>query len=169
MHDSHPLQIVLLDEFKEWLVAEHLGNLELMLVPTLCEAGLYVALTHVKCFPVSVRASLADKDAKCHIKVCTFVPTTLDTECIEGILYEQFLNELGLLLRLSLDGRFDLRRWNMDQVRIVGQQLVRLLLGIGHPCRLEPLGELALYRRLLGLDMRNRRTLVRSFRISNLH
>lgn len=140
LRDRQPLHIVLFDEFKEGLVAEHLCDFELMLVPALGEAGLNIALTHVERSPVDVRAGFADEDAKGDIEVRALLLATLNAVSVVGVLNELFLDKLSLLLGLTLNHRLNLRRLNIDQVRVVRQVLIRLLLGAGHPGRLEPLG-----------------------------
>ena len=151
------LNIVLLDEVKEWFVTEHLSDLELMLVPALVEARLDVALVHIESPPVDLSACLTNEDAKGHVEVCALVSTTLNAESVEIVLCEYLLNELRLLRGLTLYDRLDLRWGNVDQVGIVRQVVVRLLLDTWCPGGLEPFWDLTQNRWLSNLRLHVRR------------
>ena len=58
------LDLVLLQEFKERLISEHLGHFQLVLVQVLCQHCLDIANVHVEELPVRLCASLADKSAE---------------------------------------------------------------------------------------------------------
>ena len=128
-----------------------------MLVPALVEARLDVALVHIESPPVDLSAGLTNEDAKGHIEVCALVSTTLNAECVEIVLCEYLLNELSLLRGLTLDGRLDLRRGNVNQVGIVRQVVVRLLLDAWCPGGLEPFWDFAQNRWLSNLRLHVRR------------
>ena len=129
----HPLDIILLDEFKEGSVAKHLGDLKLVLVPTLRKARFHIALAHVKCLPVYLSAKLADEDTERDVKVGALVFATLDAVGVEVIFYEQLLEEVCLVWRLALDLRLFCWRLYKDQIRVVGQVHMWLLVGAWSP------------------------------------
>ena len=87
--NSHLLYAVLLHEFEERAIAEHLGNFQLMLIPVLQEASLHIAGVHIKDLPVDLGASFTNERAKGHIEMCGLLLSTVDAVCIKGILDEK--------------------------------------------------------------------------------
>ena len=90
LHDRQLLNVVLLDELKKGPVSVELRHFELVLVPVLVEAGLHVALGHVKDGPVDAGACLANENAKRHVEVRRFVLSTLHAVSVERVLLQQF-------------------------------------------------------------------------------
>lgn len=90
------LNAVLLQEFKERLVSEHLGDFELVLVPVLRQTGLDVRLLHVEELPVHSRASFAHKCSEGHVKVRALLLAAVDTEGVECIFDQDAIDELSL-------------------------------------------------------------------------
>jgi len=80
------LDLVLLEELKERLIAKHLGHFELMLVPVLRESSLNVALSHVEKLPVRPGTTLTDECSKGHIEMRTLLFAAVDAKSVEGIL-----------------------------------------------------------------------------------
>ena len=103
--DGHLVKSILLDELKEGLVAKHLSHLQLMLVPVLLEAFLYIAFGHVKGRPVDLGASMANEGAISHVEVCALILAALHAVGIKRILGKQIPDELRLLGGLALHDR----------------------------------------------------------------
>ena len=96
------MDIVLLDEVEEGLVSKQLRDFELVLVPALSEASLYIALAHVKGFPKGMGTVLADENSESHVEVGALVAAALDAVRVERIFQNELVKELSLLRRLSL-------------------------------------------------------------------
>ena len=112
--DSHLLNPILFHEFEKGSVTEHLGNFQLMLVPVLQEARLYITNVHIKDLPVGFGACFADERAKGHIEMCGLLLPAVDAIGIKGIFDEKCLYQLSLLSERPLDMRFG--RWLRDEV-----------------------------------------------------
>ena len=87
--NAHLLDLILLDELEERLVAEHGGHFQLVFVPRLIEARLDVALVLVEVQPVDASARLTDKGAVCDAEVRALVLATVYAESVEVVLCQE--------------------------------------------------------------------------------
>jgi len=104
------LNVVLLHELEEGLVAAQLEGLELVVVPVLVVHILHVdlGLAHVGEFvDVGVGAALADVDAEPDEGVAGVLLLAVDTVLVVGILGDLLLEELLDLLRLGNAARLE--------------------------------------------------------------
>ena len=84
--DRHLIDTILSTELKVRLIAEHLCDLELVLIPVLSKDCLDIAFGHIKDRPVDLGAVLTDPDSKSHIEMGALILATFNTVGVIGFL-----------------------------------------------------------------------------------